>query len=391
MIELKRIQKAILEEDLEGWLFYIFHHRDKLACSMLDIPESKANTRPWIYFIPAKGGAIKIVHAIEACGLEHLPGETAEYSSQKELLMLLGKLASRKNIAVQSSESLSAISFLDHGTALVLEKAGFVLHSSAPLVQRFFSTLDEKALESHTRSCEILLKIVKKAWSEISKAFAAKRPVYEGEIRDLMLAELKKKKLVTDHPPIVAAGTSSARPHYEPRGKGKKIAAGKIVQFDIWAKEKQEDAVYADISWIGFTARSADEVPPVIRVMFTDLILVRDSIVNFIGSAVSSGKSISGEDADKHARTRLTELGLGELIKHRTGHSIDREVHGSGVNLDSVEFPDTRKFIEGCCFSVEPGIYSSEYGMRTEIDVYIKKKAAHVTGSEIQTDLLLLG
>ncbi|MBN1647154.1 MAG: M24 family metallopeptidase [Spirochaetales bacterium] len=402
MISPDIIQKAILEENLEGWLFYIFRQRDSIACRLLDIPASVTNTRPWIYYIPARGGPVKIIHRIEQNGLDHLPGIRFCYISHADFIGALKRLAATgspadtmpdtgpKAIAVQYSESLPAISFLDHGSAELLITAGFSLCSSANLVQRIFSLPDADQLAGQQRAGTSLLEIIKTSWQEIREAFSGNRIVYEGDIQKLMLELLDRKGLVTDHPPVVAAGQNSASPHYCPAGKGKKIDSGEVVQFDIWAKEKSGHAVYADISWVGFTARDPAEVPGEAVKRFADLCAVRDGVVRYINECLASGIRPGGADTDRFARDMLGRLGYADKLMHRTGHSIDVDVHGSGVNLDCVEFPDERKLLDGSCFSVEPGIYGPEYGMRTEIDVYINSGTAIITGPEVQNRLLLL-
>jgi Xaa-Pro aminopeptidase len=197
--------------------------------------------------------------------------------------------------------------------------------------------------------------------------------------------ELERRNLITDHPPIVAAGVHSGNPHYDFSGSGGIIQAGDVVQFDIWAKERHETSIYADISWAGVY----ETTPPVqAERAFSDLVRVREEVYRFIETELAAGHLLSGASVDEEARNLLTGLGYASAIKHRTGHGIDTECHGSGVNMDSIEFPDSRLILEGSCFSLEPGIYFSDFGLRTEINVYVVKGTPVVSGKERQFRLL---
>jgi Xaa-Pro aminopeptidase len=201
-----------------------------------------------------------------------------------------------------------------------------------------------------------------------------------------MTAAMESRLLVTDHPPIVAAGANAGNPHYAVEGAGALIREGDVVQFDLWAKENEPRAIYADISWIGVFA---PDPAPEYEKAFKELISVREGVYDYIAEAVAAGRVISGAMADAHARAALEKLGYGPALKHRTGHGIDTQCHGSGVNIDCWEFPDHRPILEGSCFSLEPGIYFSGFGMRTEIDVYIKDGRAVISqGDRRQFELL---
>jgi Xaa-Pro aminopeptidase len=204
-----------------------------------------------------------------------------------------------------------------------------------------------------------------------------------------MTAAMESRLLVTDHPPIVAAGANAGNPHYAVEGAGALIREGDVVQLDLWAKENESRAIYAEISWIGVFAL---DPAPEYEKAFKELISVREGVYDYIAEAAAAGRVISGAMADAHARAALEKLGYGPALKHRTGHGIDTECHGSGVNIDCWEFPDHRPILEGSCFSLEPGIYFSGFGMRTEIDVYIKDGRAVISqGDRRQFDLLRCG
>jgi Xaa-Pro aminopeptidase len=382
--KIEEIQKAIREEKLDGWLFCNFRHRDKLSDEILCIQPGVSNSRLWVYAIPAFGpqsGIFKIVSRVEEDILTSLPGKNIPYTGRAELLSGLKALGG-KRWGVHSSAALTAISWLDAGTADLLKEAGLTLVSAAGLIQRFKGLLDGTGTASHERAAAHLYETVLLAWEKVRRAYARKETVEEAGIQSFFMSEFEKRKLITDHPPIIAAGVNSGNPHYEVRNSAK-FKDGDVIQFDIWAKEP--DGINADISWIGFYG---SEVPPGIEKRFNDLVSARETGLAFIENELAAGRRPSGAGVDSVVRERLISLGYENAIRHRTGHGIDTEVHGSGVNIDSVEFPDDRLLLDGSCFSLEPGIYFGEYGLRTEIDVYIQNGKPVVSGGERQFKLL---
>ncbi|MDR2185409.1 MAG: M24 family metallopeptidase [Treponema sp.] len=385
-LELGGIREAIRRENLDGWLFCNFQHRDTLADAVLRIGGGESNSRLWFYAVPALGEPVKLVHAVEAGILDGLAGTKAIYVSREDLRAALKPLGG-KRWAVHSSDSLTAVSFLDAGTAAFLEKAGLVLVSAASLIQRFRGLLDAAGIASHERAVDQLYGIVDLAWDRVQRAYAGARPLYEGDLRDLMLEEMDRRGLVTGHPPIAAAGANSGNPHYGFTGRGGRIRRGDVIQLDLWAREKAPAAVYGDIAWAGVFS---GEAPAETERRFADLVSAREGAFRFIGTELAAGRNVSGAMVDRETRKMLTALGYGEALKHRTGHGIDTECHGSGVNMDSVEFPDSRLLLEGACFSLEPGVYFPGFGLRTEIDVYIAQGKPVVSGKNHSRQFKLL-
>jgi Xaa-Pro aminopeptidase len=382
--QLSEIRKAIRGEELDGWLFCNFRHRDRLADELLAVPEGTANSRLWVYAIPAEAEPLGILHAIEPDSLGDLPGKRVCYRNREEFLARLAPLRG-KRWGVHLSETLPVISWLDGGTAALLREQGLLLASAGGLIQRFRGLLDGAGVEAHERAAAHLYAMVKTAWDRVRDARDRGRAPFEGEIRDLFLEEFGRRGLVCDHPPLVAAGAHSANPHYDFSGPGAAFREGDLIQFDLWAREKGSGGIYADISWVGFYGA---EVPAPTAAVFRDLIGVREGAFRYIEEEMAAGRRLRGADVDRKTAGILSDLGYAGAIRHRTGHGIDREVHGSGVNLDAAEFPDSRFLLEGSCFSLEPGIYFDGFGMRTEIDVYIKGGGPVISGGARQFALL---
>jgi len=290
----------------------------------------------------------------------------------------------------QVSGELPVLSVLDAGIADMMRASGARLVSSASLIQRLAGVLTPEDMESHERAAAALYSAVSRLWTMV-KAESAKAGLHEGDILSELENLLAKNELVWDHGPIVAAGVNSADPHYSPEGRGARIALGDVIQIDVWAKEKttagSRPSIYADISWVGVYAPEPDKAA---RELFDLLVRGRDDAVRFIKERFAASNPPTGAEVDRHVRSFFAAEGAEGLLKHRTGHGIDRQVHGWGVNLDSLEFPDERKLLKGSCFSVEPGLYGESFGMRTEIDVYIRDGTPVVSGGNPQVALLTL-
>ncbi len=390
MPDIAKASAAMHEENLSAWLFYSHHHRDPVADRFLEVSREAVNSRPWLYLLRSDGSAVKLVHAVEQKILDHLPGEKRIYSSREKLKQDLSQLAGNlQEVACQFSCELPALSFLDHGAAQLLESCGFRLCPASSLIQRVLGVLDRRAIESHCRAADKLYAVVEEVWKRLRREMRCEAPLWETTIQGWILDLFNETDLRTDSPPIVAAGVNSADPHYSPglrsSDRGALLQSDSVLQLDLWAKERAEGSIYADISWVGILGT---RIPAKVQRAFAAVVEARDRAVRLIDESLSSGRSISGQQVDSRVRAFLIDRGYGEYLKHRTGHGIDEDVHGLGVNLDSVEFPDPRLLVEGSCFSVEPGVYLSNFGVRTEIDVYIADAKAEVSGRQPQRELL---
>ena len=378
------IIKAVAEESrtngLGGWIFTNFSHRDSITDSLLGLDCNVVSTRRWVYIVKGDGSCTKIVHAIEKNNLDSLPGESLFVYNSKDILLksLSENLDKTKTYALLTDEDIPVISTVDGGFVSLLTHLGISTCSAAPLIQRSKGVLSEERVLSHERSASLLYLTVYETWNFISSFYKSGKELTERAVCDFILSEFSRFNLITDHPPIVAFGKNSGNPHYEVPAENSAVAVkGDVIQLDIWAKDKDDpDSIYADISWVGVydTAPSKD-----VEELFGTVCTARDVVKATIES--ESFGNITGATLDAKVRDVLIKAGHADAIRHRTGHGIDTNCHGSGVNLDSIEFPDKRKLLEYSCFSVEPGIYFDRYGFRTEIDIYIKDGKPVISGS----------
>jgi Xaa-Pro aminopeptidase len=387
MMDIERLRTAIQREALAGWLFYNQHHRDTVADKILNIAETNANTRPWIYLLFCDREPVKLVHKIEDSVLDHLPGKKLVYSGREEFAKLLSAQAPPQTpLAADFSLNYPELSLLDHGSALFLERSGFALVSAERIIQYALSTLTPSEIRSHEDASSALHRIIVLVWERIVAVFRqGSRPLYEGEILDWIKELFLEFDLETTWPLIVGAGKNTTKPHYYPEGKGARLCRGEVLQLDIWGKKREKGSIYADISWSGILSAAA---PPNVERVFTVVRDAREKAVEFIREKLARRETVYGAAVDAYCESILVAEGFGEYIRHRTGHAIDTEVHGFGVNLDSKEFPDRRALQEGSCFSVEPGLYLEDFGIRTEIDVYIENNAPVISGATPQSELL---
>jgi len=389
-LSIPAVQGALQEEGLDGWLLYDFHGSNPIARRIADLDSGKMTTRRWYYLIPASGEPRKLMHAIEPYNLDHLPGGKTIYSQRESLSSgLKSVLGGMKRIAMEYSPSnaIPYISRVDAGTVEAVRALGTDVVSSGDLVQRFEAVWSAQALETHRAASDALYRIKDRAFALVREARAAGRPLTEIEVQRAMTGWFKDEGLIADAPPVVAAQENAGNPHYMPTdAKHRRIGDGEVVLLDLWGKLTAAGAVYADITWVGFTAST---VPDKYVKAFNAARDGRDAAAALVKSRVAAGQAIRGFEVDRACRDVLERAGFGPQFIHRTGHSLGTEVHGNGVHMDDFETHDERRLIPGTGFTIEPGVYTSEFGVRTEINMYVGAREAKVTGP-LQTEFVLL-
>jgi Xaa-Pro aminopeptidase len=387
-MDLKAIQTALHERGFDAWLFYDHHHRDPIAYSVLDIPESLMVTRRWFYVIPREGEPIKLVHRIEAGHLDSLPGAKRVYSSWRELWdNLQAMLVRHRSVAMQYSPNnlIPYIGLVDAGTVELVKSFGKEVVSSGDLVARFEAAWSPEQIESHYAARDVIDRLIPEAFKEIGRRVRAGN-VTEFEIQQWFAENFKREGIVTEDLPIVAVNANSGNPHYEPKAEGSaQIKEGDFVLLDVWGKKNTPHAVYYDITWTGVIGTAAERHVEIFNIVSGG----RDAGVKKVQEAYAGKRRIAGWEVDQATREHISNAGYGEYFVHRTGHSIGEHVHGNGANMDNLETKDEREIIPNTCFSVEPGVYLPEFGVRSEVNVLIHNGAAQVTG-KIQRELVLI-
>jgi len=386
-MNLETIQAAIREAGIDGWLFYDHHHRDSIAARILGLDEKAHITRRWYYFVPTVGEPRKLVHRVEQGRLDSLPGSKALYSSWQELAggieaMLFGV----RRIAMQYSpnNAIMYVSMVDAGTVEFLRSLGKEVVSSADLVSQFEAVLNEEQVASHGVAQRAIDTILAEGWQEMGRRL---RPGAYTEFDHVhWLSEaMRREGLVWEDGPNVSANANSSDSHYEPTAeRSAPIREGDFILIDIWARLDKPASVYYDITWTGVVGREPTERE---QLVFNTVRNARDATIATVEQAFAEGRAIRGFEADDAARAVIGAAGYGEFFTHRTGHNIAQELHGSGAHLDNLETHDERLLLPHTCFSVEPGIYLPEFGVRSEVDMMTAPGKAWVTG-RIQQELV---
>jgi Xaa-Pro aminopeptidase len=390
MFNLTAIQTALRELKLDGWLLYDFRGLNMLARRIVGFPDSATGSRRWFYWVPANGDPHKLVHRIEDSVLDRLPGGKTIYLRWQELEAGVAKLVKGSGrIAMEYSprNGNPYVSRVDAGTVELVRSCGVEVVSSGDLVQVFEATWDDEQWGMHQAAERVTDSAFDVAWRTIAEGVRASGGIEETAVRDAIMQHFATNGCTTYHPPIVARNAHSGLPHYETGdGDDTLIREGDFVLVDLWCKLDKPRSVYSDLTRTAFVGRS---VPEQYTKIFKIVAAARDAGIQLVKDAFAAGREIQGWQVDDATRAVIDRAGYRPYFAHRTGHSIGQEVHGNGANVDNLETRDERRILPRTCFSIEPGIYLPEFGVRSEIDVYVAADGAvHVTGGALQTEIV---
>ena len=378
---------ALREMGADGWLLFDFHGINPVAANLLGL-HGLATRRLFVY-LPAAGDPVAVAHKIELGPLAGFPGRIVPYARWQELDAALRATVGGKSVAMEVFPE-GGVPYLDrvpHGVVQMLERLGVKVLPSAPLVSRFAASWSPGDLEDHRFAAEVLAEVAR---AELARTVElGGSGLRETEVQDRVVQACQARGLVFDTLPIVGFGANAANPHYEPeRGKDAVLEPGQVVLLDLWAGRRL-GAVFADQTWMGFAGREPDAEVKQVWAVVRD---ARDAAIATVRAGVAAGQPVTGAEADGAARRLIEAAGYGEYFVHRTGHSIDHDLHGSGPHLDGYETNDQRRLIPGVGFSVEPGVYlAGRFGVRSEVNVHIGVDGAEVTPKEPQVELIVGG
>lgn len=386
------VQRALQEDRLDGWLLYDFHGSNPIAGRVTGLASSpKMATRRWFYLIPSTGEPRGLVHAIERHNLDSLPGHKRPYAGREQLAAgLRDLLAGMRRVAMEYSprNAIPYVSRVDAGTIEAIRELGVEVVSSGDLVQRFEAVWTAEAVRSHEQAAASLYRIKDRAFDLIRDRVGRGMPVTEFEVQQQMLEWFREETLTTDDGPNVSAQENAGNPHYMPtRDEHRAIGRDELVLIDLWGKLAHPGAVFADITWVAFTG---PRVPDEFARAFAAACRGRDAAIDLVTARVREGREIRGFEVDRACRAVIEEAGYGPQFIHRTGHSLGEDVHGNGVHMDDYETHDDRRLIPGTGFTIEPGIYTDRYGVRTEINMIVGERDARVTGERQEAIAALL-
>lgn len=390
MVGVDEIQKAVGRFGLDGWLLYDFRGSNPLARRILGLPESSKTTRRFLYYVPAQGTPTRIVHRIEPGSLDHLPGEKVVYLTWQELQDGIERaVRGARRVAMEYAPRAGNpyISRVDAGTVELVRSFGPEIIPSGDLVQLFEATWDDEQWRMHLAADEQTRAAYDVAFGLIAERTRGGGSIHETEVQSAIMDHFHRHGLTTYSPPIVGVGPHSGDPHYETGpGPAGEIREGDFVLIDLWAKVDRPRSVYSDLTRVGFVGT---EVPEKYESVFRVVAGARDAAIAAVTEAFGAGREIRGYEVDDAARRVIVDAGYGPYYIHRTGHSIGQEVHGNGANMDNLETHEERVILPRTCFSIEPGIYQEEFGVRSEVDVFVDGDGrVHVTGGPPQDRVL---
>jgi Xaa-Pro dipeptidase len=391
-LDVAAVQESLRSDGLDAWLLYDFNGSNPIAARLAGLANgSHMTTRRWYYLIPASGTPRALVHAIERHNLDALPGEKQVYAGREQLAAGLDRLLRGiKRVAMEYSPkgAIPYLSRVDAGTAEMIRAHGVEIVSSGDLVQRFEASWTPAQYAQHMRASDALYRIKDRAFDTVRRALERRERISEYDLQQRMLQWFEEEGLISDSAPDVALGANAGNPHYLPsRENSAVIVADQVLLLDLWGKVREPGAVFADITWVGFTgSRVSDEAARA----FDAIVRARDAAVALVEESAMTGRELHGWEVDRAARNVLEQAGYGRYILHRTGHSLGETVHGNGVHLDDYETHDDRRILPGTGFTIEPGLYFDTFGVRTEINVFRRERDAAISGPR-QMSLVTLG
>ncbi len=386
------VQAALRTDGLDGWLLYDFRGLNSIAADLTAVNHQRGHlaTRRWYYLIPATGEPRGLVHAIERHSLAHLPGTTERYAGRDELEAGLPRLLQGlRRVAMEYSPNCAIpyVSRVDAGTIELVRASGVEVVSSGDLIQCFASAWDRPAIATHEEASEKLYRIKDRAFDAIARRTHDRVPTTEYDIQQLMAGWFRDEGLISDSDPNVSAEENAGNPHYLPTSSAcRAIRSDELVLLDLWGKLDRPGAVFADITWMGYTG---GRVPDRYTQAFAAVAAARNAAIALVQRAAAGGQELRGWQVDRAASSVLRSAGFGDRIVHRTGHSLGESVHGNGVNMDDYETHDDRRLLVGTGFTIEPGVYLEDFGVRSEINMIVGPRDARVTGP-VQTAIVTL-
>lgn len=391
-LPIQAVQQALREEGYDGWLLYDFHGSNPIAARVTGLASSgKMATRRWYYLIPAQGEPRGLVHAIERHNLDGLPGEKRPYAGRHQLEAGLKHLltgVTRVAMEYSAGNNIPYLSRVDAGTIEAIRELGVEVGSSGDLVQRFEAIWTDEAYQTHVAASEKLYRIKDRAFEFVRTRLAAGESLNEYQLQQQMVGWFGDEGLFSSDPPNVSAQENAGDPHYSAtQASNRAIRPNELLLLDLWGKLPAPGAVFADITWVAFTGPS---VPDEYARAFAAARDGRDAAVELVRKAAADKADLRGWQVDRACRDVIERAGYGAQFIHRTGHSLGEEVHGNGVHMDDYETRDDRRLIPGTGFTIEPGVYTERFGVRTEINMFVGEREARVTGPLQQSIVTLV-
>lgn len=392
--QLGEIQIELERLGLEGWLLCDFRGQNPVVRRALGLGD-RTLTRRYLYWLPAQGMPVLVVHDIEVHSFPQLPGEVVQYSGWTTLREALSRvLPARGRIAMEYCPMASNpyLSRVDAGTVELVRSYGPTPVSSGDLVQRFLCRWGADEVTSHARAAHIVSGIRAEALMFVAEGARRGEPRTEAEVQDRVLSRFAEALVVTEGRPVVASGPNTGDPHHRPPQDGSRlIVEGDLLLLDLWARELTENGVFAQSCWVAFVGK---RVPERFARAFEVVVQARDRAIELIRTRHAEDKRVCGFEVDRAAREVMARAGLAERFVHRTGHYLGRDLSsGDACTFDDLEIHDTREVAEGLAWSIHPGLYwPDDFGVRSSVDVMLTADGPDILGpTQTEIEALLVG
>lgn len=390
MQPLSLAQDYMRRERIDGWLIYDFRGTSTVFAQW--IPGRRFTTRRLYLYVPATGEPTLLVHGIDASQFRDVPMRSETYLTWRDLNAWLARTlrdAGRIAMEYAPGNTLPVVSTTDAGTVELVRSVGVDVVSSANLIQVSIATWSDAAQRNHAAAADKVNRIKDAAFARIGERLRGGGAIGEWDVAEFIRQRFADEGLEWPDGPIVAVNAHAGDPHYEPTATNTPIHPGDWVLIDLWARVPGDENVFADITWVGF---AGDRVPERHQAVFDVVRRARDAAVELAQRCWRERTTVRGWQLDDAARDVIVTAGYGEFVRHRTGHSLSPgpKVHGMGMNLDNLETHDTREMLPGIGFTVEPGVYLPEFGVRLEINVFVDPQRGPTLTSSLQQAVVLI-
>lgn len=384
-------QDLMRERAIDAWLVHDFRNTNSTFSVLM--PHGCGHlTRRVGLVVPATGEPTLITSHIDATFFVQAGIRLAKYLTWREYQgTISGLLKGARTVAMEYSPNcdLPVVSTADAGTVEFVRSIGVRVVSSADLVQTTVARWSEGAVATYARTAREVSTVKDDAFAFIRDTLAAGKPCNEWMVVKRMHEQYARLGLEYPDGPIVAVNAHAGDPHYDPtEATSAPIREGDFVLIDLWARRPGNDNIFCDICWVGSCGAPTERQAKV----FETVRAARDAAVAVAQQRWAAKKSVAGWEVDDAAMGVLRGSPWPDAIRHRTGHSLSPgpKVHGLGVNIDNTETHDTRELLPGVGFTIEPGLYFDDFGVRSEINVHVDPTRGPTVVSEVQQEILRL-
>ncbi len=385
--KLAEVQDHLQGNKIDGWLLFDFKDMNPFVKKTLQLEGDAILSRRWWVWIPANGQPSVTTHGIEVRSFPEIGMPKSSYSSRTDLSEKLREtLGNSKRIAMEFSPlgNNPYVSKVDAGTIDLIRSFNVEVVSSGDLLQ-LFQAWSAEQLEDHRKANQVLTQTKDAALERIKHCFSSGIALSEFELQTYMCDFMVSKGMTYDHGPIVGFGVHSNDPHYAPQASGSKLLEPGPILLDLWCKVSGEN-YYGDITWMAHLGTPSAAFIHV----FDRVTAARDAGLNFLKTKLENTQDVRGFEVDQVVRQVLIDADFESALLHRTGHSLGTvTTHGDVAHFDSIETLDDRRILPRMGFTIEPGVYLPEFGVRSEINVYSTSTGLELT-SAIQTTLDVL-